>query len=94
MGRNRRTHKRQKLKPVPPQIPQPFPAGKISQDMVLSEEDETIRKLIRKYGQNWKLVPEILNSKNGKQIRERFINKLDPRIKKDDWSEEEDRKIL
>jgi myb proto-oncogene protein len=59
-----------------------------------SEEDETIKKLIKKYGKNWKLLSEMLGSKNGKQIRERFINKLDPRIKKEDWSEEEDHKIL
>ena len=36
----------------------------------------------------------MLGSKNGKQIRERFINKLDPKIKKEDWTEEEDKKIL
>jgi hypothetical protein len=36
----------------------------------------------------------MLGSKNGKQIRERFINKLDPRIKKEEWSEEEDQRIL
>lgn len=59
-----------------------------------SEEDETVRKLIKKYGKNWKLLSEMLGSKNGKQIRERFINKLDPKIKKEDWTEEEDRKIL
>ena len=29
----------------------------------------------------------MLGSKNGKQIRERYINKLDPKIKKEDWSE-------
>lgn len=36
----------------------------------------------------------MLGSKNGKQIRERYINKLDPRIKREDWSEEEDKRIL
>lgn len=36
----------------------------------------------------------MLGTKNGKQIRERFINKLDPKIKKEEWTEEEDRKIL
>jgi hypothetical protein len=29
----------------------------------------------------------MLGSKNGKQIRERFINKLDPRIKKEEWTD-------
>ena len=51
-------------------------------------------KLIKKYGKNWKLLSEMLGSKNGKQIRERFINKLDPQIKREDWSDDEDRKIL
>lgn len=36
----------------------------------------------------------MLGSKNGKQIRERFINKLDPKIKKEEWSEDEDRMVL
>jgi myb proto-oncogene protein len=53
-----------------------------------AEEDETIRKLIRKYGKNWKLLSELLGTKNGKQIRERFINKLDPAIRKEDWTEQ------
>lgn len=30
----------------------------------------------------------------GKQARERFINKLDNKIKKDPWSEEEDKIVL
>ncbi len=36
----------------------------------------------------------MLGTKNGKQIRERYINKLDPRIKREDWSEQEDKIIL
>lgn len=59
-----------------------------------AQEDETILRLIKKYGKNWKLISEMLGSKNGKQIRERYINKLDPRIKREDWSEEEDKRIL
>lgn len=47
-----------------------------------SEEDETVKKLMRKIGKNWKLLSEMLGTKTGKQIRERFINKLDPKIKK------------
>lgn len=58
------------------------------------EEDETIRKLMKKVGKNWKLLAEMLGTKTGKQIRERFINKLDPKIKKEDWTDEEDRKII
>jgi myb proto-oncogene protein len=59
-----------------------------------TEEDETVRKLIRKVGRNWKVLSEMLGSKTGKQIRERFINKLDPKINRDDWTDEEDRRII
>lgn len=47
-----------------------------------------VRKLVKKFGKNWKILSEIIGTKTGKQIRERYINKLDPRIKKEDWSEE------
>lgn len=59
-----------------------------------AEEDQTILSLIKKVGKNWKLLAEIIGSKTGKQIRERFINKLDPKIKNDEWTDEEDRMIL
>ena len=59
-----------------------------------TEEDETIKKLIKKVGKNWKALSEMLGTKTGKQIRERFINKLDPKITKQQWSDEEDRKII
>ena len=46
-----------------------------------TEEDQTVINLVKKVGKNWKLLSELLGTKNGKQIRERFINKLDPKIK-------------
>jgi myb proto-oncogene protein len=50
--------------------------------------------LVKKVGKNWKLLSEIIGTKTGKQIRERFINKLDPKIKNEDWTDEEDKLIL
>ena len=50
--------------------------------------------MIKKVGKNWKALSEILGTKTGKQIRERFINKLDPTIKNEDWTQEEDKLIL
>ena len=52
-----------------------------------SEEDATIKKMIKKVGKNWKALSEILGTKTGKQIRERYINKLDPKINKEEWTE-------
>ena len=40
-----------------------------------------IKRMVKKVGKNWKFLAEIIKSKTGKQIRERYINKLDPRIK-------------
>lgn len=59
-----------------------------------TDEDKTIMSLMKKVGKNWKLLSEILGTKTGKQIRERFINKLDPKIKNEDWTNEEDMLIL
>lgn len=53
-----------------------------------------VRKLVKKFGKNWKVLSEIIGSKSGKQIRERYINKLDPKIKKEEWSEEEDLHLI
>lgn len=38
--------------------------------------------MIAKIGHNWKLIAQELGTKNGKQIRQRFINKLDPTIRR------------
>ena len=59
-----------------------------------TDEDKKILKLIREVGKNWKLLSEVLGTKTGKQIRERYINKLDPKIKVDEWTDEEDKLIL
>ena len=39
--------------------------------------------LIKKLGKNWKVISQIMKTKNGKQIRQRYINKLDPKINLD-----------
>lgn len=52
-----------------------------------TKEDQAILSLIKKLGKNWKVLAEILGTKTGKQIRERFINKLDPQIKNDEWTQ-------
>jgi hypothetical protein len=34
-----------------------------------------------------------MEGRNGKQVRERYINQLGPNIKRGDWTKEEDMKI-
>ena len=59
-----------------------------------SEEDELIVRLVKEHGlRKWAIVAAQLKGRSGKQCRERFKNQLDPTIRKDPWSAEEDRRI-
>lgn len=59
------------------------------------EEDEIVTKMVYKYGpKNWSLIAQSLPGRIGKQCRERWHNHLNPNIKKERWSEEEDIAIM
>jgi len=57
------------------------------------EEDDRILSMVNIYGKSWSKLAKIMRSRNGKQIRDRFINVLDPEVKKGKFSYKEDRKI-
>lgn len=60
-----------------------------------AEESETLRVLVEQMGDdNWNEVAERLGTRNAKQCRERWRNKLDPTIKRTTFTPEEDEKIL
>ncbi|XP_027083326.2 transcription factor MYB3R-3-like isoform X1 [Coffea arabica] len=55
------------------------------------EEDERIIQLVEKFGsKRWSVIAKYLPGRIGKQCRERWHNHLDPAIKKDAWTEEEE----
>lgn len=59
------------------------------------EEDEMVIRLVAKYGpKRWSHIAGYLKGRIGKQCRERWHNHLNPTIKKDAWTPEEDMKIL
>ena len=58
------------------------------------EEDSTLLSLYEKYGKNWAAISKEMPHRTGKQIRDRFINCLDTRYKREKFSEEEDKMIL
>ncbi|EGR27325.1 myb-like DNA-binding domain protein [Ichthyophthirius multifiliis] len=59
------------------------------------EEDEIVTQLVIKQGpRKWSQIAKHLPGRIGKQCRERWHNHLNPDIKKDKWTEEEDRKII
>ncbi|KAJ5779193.1 hypothetical protein N7457_006913 [Penicillium paradoxum] len=58
-------------------------------------EDEVLRAAVSKYGLNqWARVSSLLARKTPKQCKARWIEWLDPGIRKTEWSREEDEKLL
>lgn len=61
------------------------------------KEDDAIIRLVEKFGtKRWSIISDNLNDENhdtertGKQCRTRWLNHLDPTIKKDPWTTEEE----
>ncbi|AEE84088.1 myb-like protein [Arabidopsis thaliana] len=60
-----------------------------------AEEDRVLIQLVEKYGlRKWSHIAQVLPGRIGKQCRERWHNHLRPDIKKETWSEEEDRVLI
>ncbi|WOL14053.1 Myb-related protein B-like [Canna indica] len=59
------------------------------------EEDQKIISLVAKYGPaKWSIIAKALPGRIGKQCRERWYNHLDPTIKKDAWTAEEELALM
>ncbi|XP_010264452.1 PREDICTED: myb-related protein B-like [Nelumbo nucifera] len=59
------------------------------------EEDDKIIELVSKYGPTkWSIIAKSLPGRIGKQCRERWHNHLDPMIKKDAWTLEEELALM
>lgn len=59
------------------------------------EEDDKIIELVAKYGPiKWSVIAKSLTGRIGKQCRERWHNHLNPNIKKDAWTLEEERALI
>ena len=55
------------------------------------EEDRKLVEWVKKEGATkWSQCAEFISGRNGKQCRERWINSLNPHVKKGDWTPEED----
>lgn len=63
--------------------------------MWTKEEDDKLKSLVQVYGpKNWSLIAKHFEGRIGKQCRERWHNHLNPDIKKEKWSEEEDSTLI
>lgn len=58
------------------------------------EEDQKLIQAYAKHGKNWKLIAKELKNRSGKQVRDRFLNSLNPLLNKNKFTEEEDKRLL
>lgn len=59
------------------------------------EEDELLINWVKENGERgWSKIAAKLNGRIGKQCRERWINCLNPSIRKTEWTDDEDKKII
>jgi Myb-like DNA-binding domain len=54
------------------------------------EEDVILREKRILYGRKWAQIATHLPGRQGKQCRERYVNHLDPNLRKGEWTDEED----
>ena len=60
-----------------------------------SEEDDILRKAVETYGTgNWPKVAEQIPGRTARQCRERWKGFVDPNIKQDPWTPEEDQRLM
>lgn len=55
-----------------------------------AEEDAILREKRALYGRKWAKIAAHLPGRQGKQCRERFVNHLDPELKKGEWTDDEE----
>ena len=58
------------------------------------EEDDLLIQYVEQYGTKWTEISKKMKNRTGKQIRDRYLNSLQPSINKSHFTEEEDKKIL
>jgi hypothetical protein len=55
-----------------------------------ADEDTILREKRALYGRKWAKIAAHLPGRQGKQCRERFVNHLDPELKKGEWTDDEE----
>ena len=59
------------------------------------EQDEELLNLVNKHGKHWSKISKFyIKNRTGKQIRDRYVNVLDPNLNKEAFSNSEDEKIV
>ena len=57
------------------------------------EEDARLQRMQEKYGNKWSTVAGFLPGRTGQQCAQRWRHRVNPNIKRDKWTKEEDDKV-
>ncbi|OHT00849.1 hypothetical protein TRFO_32417 [Tritrichomonas foetus] len=59
------------------------------------EEDQKLLQLVQEHGsKDWIKISQLIGTRNPRQCRERFKNYINPELRKDNWTKEEDDLLL
>ncbi|KAJ8604835.1 hypothetical protein CTAYLR_001048 [Chrysophaeum taylorii] len=58
------------------------------------EEDDMLRRKVNEFGRKWARIAKHLPGRVGKQCRERYVNHLDPNLKKGEWTDDEEKILI
>jgi hypothetical protein len=71
------------------------PRGRFVKAKFTPEEDERLLNIVSHLETiNWATVSSVMTTRNARQCRERYNNYLCPRLRREEWTEEEDRLLL
>jgi len=59
-----------------------------------SDEDAILKEKRALYGRKWAKIASYLPGRQGKQCRERYVNHLDPNLKKGEWTDDEEAMLI
>jgi len=79
---------------APSQLNKRRPSIKKTRRTWSPEEDVQLLGFIEKYGKKWAKIASCMKSRNGKQVRDHYLNALAPDINRGVWTEEEDKAII
>jgi hypothetical protein len=70
-------------------------ASSKARQLFSKEEDNMIKQLYEEFGmRNWNRISQFLPARKAKNCRDRYLNYLQPNLKTEDWTAEEDSDLL
>jgi len=67
---------------------------KTKKNLWTQAEDKLLIELIAQYGQKWTLIGRLIGGRKCKQVRDRYLNYLNPEIKTTPFTPEEDNQLI